>query len=158
VSVSFHIPVRSLSKLLKTPGGLPLVEAVARATANLGALAGACIAEVGSVIEQADAMMARRPETFDEDFLDETYGLVSPLIGVASVCGLNAIDVALHSMCDLLDHMKTSGRWDPESLLVHVQALKLLLHTESAQNAAQTEAVLDGLRKISRRSVAARTA
>jgi hypothetical protein len=151
LSVRFHLPKRSLAQLLKTPGGLPVADAVERATKNLGALAGACVAEVGSVIERAEALMANRPCGFDEGFLTEFYGLVNPLIGVSSVCGLGAIDVALHSMCDLLDHLKTSGRWDVEPMQVHVQALKLLLHTESSQNADQTEAVLSGLRKVSQR-------
>lgn len=154
MSVSFHTPKRQLTQLLKTPGGLPVAEAVERATKNLGTLAGACVTEVGSVTQQAEAMMARRPASFDEAFLTELYGVVNPPIGLSSICGLDGIDVALHSMCDLLDHLKTTQRWDVEAMQVHVQALKLLLHTESARNAQQTEAVLSGLRKVSQRYAA----
>ncbi|WP_374576078.1 hypothetical protein [Phenylobacterium sp.] len=154
MSVSFFTPKRQLSALLRAPGGLPVEEAIAKATANLGELAGACVAEVGQSIDKAEACMAKSPPTYDEGFLMELYGLVSPPIGVASVCGLGAIDVALHSLCDLIDHLHTTGRWDVEALQVHVQALKLLLHTESAQNAEQTEAVLSGLRQVSQRYAA----
>jgi len=154
MSVTFHTPKRRLTQLLKTPGGLPLAEAIERATKNLGTLAGACVAEVGSVTEQAEALMARKPASFDEAFLTEFYGVVNPPIGLSSICGLDGIDVALHSMCDLLDHLKTTERWDVEAMQVHVQALKLLLHTESSQNAEQTDAVLSGLRKVSQRYAA----
>jgi len=149
------MPKRQLGALLRTPGGLPLAEAVERATANLGTLAGACVAEIGQSIDRAEACIARCPPGFDEGFLVDLYGVVSPPIGVASVCGLGAIDVALHSLCDLVDHLRSTGRWDIEAMQVHVQALKLLLHTESAQNAQQTEAVLSGLRQVSQRYAAA---
>lgn len=149
------MPKRQLGALLRTPGGLPLAEAVERATANLGTLAGACVAEIGQSIDRAEECIARCPSAFDEGFLIDLYGVVSPPIGVASVCGLGAIDVALHSLCDLVDHLRSTGRWDIEAMQVHVQALKLLLHTESAQNAQQTEAVLSGLRQVSQRYAAA---
>jgi len=155
VSVSFFMPKRQLGALLRTPGGLPLAEAVERATVNLGTLAGACVAEIGQSIDRAEACIAKCPPAFDEGFLTDLYGVVSPPIGVASVCGLGAIDVALHSLCDLVDHLRSTGRWDIEAMQVHVQALKLLLHTESAQNAQQTEAVLSGLRQVSQRYAAA---
>lgn len=145
------MPKRRLSALLRTPGGPPVAEAIERATANLGTLAGGCVAEIGVSIEKAEACIAKCPASFDEAFLNDLYGVVNPPIGLASVCGLDAIDVALHSLCDLVDHLRSTGRWDIEAMQVHVQALKLLLHTESAQNAEQTEAVLSGLRRVSQR-------
>ena len=150
-SVQFSVPKRRLSALLKTPGGLPVAEALQKAQANLSTLGAACIAEIASVVERAEALMSRCPKSHDAPFLDEFYGIVSPPIGVASVCGLDGIDVALHSLCDLIDHLKLNTRWDVEAMTVHVQALKLLLHTESARDARQTEAVLSGLRKVSQR-------
>lgn len=149
--VRFSFPKRRISQLLKAPGGLPVADAIQRAQANLGTLAAAWVAETGSMIAEAEALMARCPAAHDDAFLAEFYGVVSAPIGVASVCGLGAIDVALHSLCDLIDHLRTNGRWDVEAMQVHVQALKLLLHTESAQDARQTEAVLSGLRRVSQR-------
>lgn len=148
------MPKRQLGALLRAPGGLPLAEAITRASANLGTVAGQCVAELGKMIGEAEALMRQCPAAYDKAFLAELYGLVSPPIGLASVCGLNAIDVALHSLCDLVDHLGATGRWDVEAMQVHVQALKLLLHTESAQDAKQTEAVLSGLRRVSQRYAA----
>lgn len=150
-AVRFLFPKRRLSQLLKTPGGLPVAEALRNAQANLSTLGAACIAEIAGVVQAAEALMARCPPTHDDAFADELYGIVSPPIGIASVCGLGGIDVALHSLCDLVDHLKANTRWDVEALQVHVQALKLLLHTESLQDAKQTDAVLSGLRRVSQR-------
>jgi hypothetical protein len=158
MSVSFFMPKRQLGALLRTPGGLPVADAIERATANLGTLAGACVSELGNVIEAANACLARAPGAFDAAFLTDLYEIVNPPIGLASVCGLGAIDVALHSLCDLLDHLKSTSQWDMEAVQVHVQALRLLVHTESAQNAKQTEAVLSGLRKVSQRYAAPKPA
>lgn len=154
MSVSFFTPKRQLAALLRAPGGPPVAEALERAKANLGTLAAGCVDEIGAAIARAEVCIVKCPTQFDEAFLGELYAIVSPPIGLASVCGLDAIDVALHSFCDLVDHLGETKRWDAEALQVHVQALKLLLHTESAQNAAQTNAVLSGLRKVSQRYAA----
>ncbi len=150
-SVKIHTPPVRLAKLLRTPGGLPVAEAVQRAGAGLESLKKDCLGELKTVLEAAEACAARASDAFDADLLAELYGVVSKPIGVPSVCGLASMDTALISLSDLLDYLKGQQRWDANAVAVHLRALRLLLHTEGAADAAGTQAILAGLRKVSQR-------
>lgn len=151
MSVKIHTPPVRLAKLLRTPGGLPVAEAVQRAGAGLLSLRQDCLAELKAMLEVAEAVAGRAGEGFDAELLGELYGVVSTLIGVPSVCGLTSMDTALISLSDLLDYLKGQQRWDANAVAVHLRALRLLLHTEGAADADGTQAVLAGLHQVSQR-------
>lgn len=151
MNVKIHTPPIRLAKLLRTPGGLPVAEAVQRADAGLQSLRKDCLAELQSVLDEAEACAARASDTFDAALLAELYRTVSNPIGTPSVCGLHAVDTALISLSDLLDYLKGQQRWDVNAVAVHLRAFRLLLHTEAAADAAGTQAILAGLRKVSQR-------
>ena len=129
-AVKIHTPPVRLAKLLRTPGGLPVADAVQRAGAGLQALKGDCLGELKTVLEAAEACAARATGPYDEALLSELYGIVSTPIGVPSVCGLPSVDTALTSLSDLLDYLKGQARWDANAVAVHLRAFRLLLHTE----------------------------
>jgi hypothetical protein len=151
MSVKIHTPPVRLAKLLRTPGGLPVAEAVQRAGAGLLSLRQDCLAELKAMLEVAEAVAGRAGDGFDAEVLAELYAVVSKPIGVPSVCGLTSMDTALISLSDLLDYLKGQQRWDANAVAVHLRALRLLLHTEGAADAAGTQAILAGLRKVSQR-------
>jgi len=151
MSVKIHTPPVRLAKLLRTPGGLPVAEAVQRAGAGLQSLRKDCLVELQTVLDEAEACAARAGDAFDADLLAELYGVVSKPIGTPSICGLASVDTALISLSDLLDYLKGQQRWDANAVAVHLRAFRLLLHTEGAADAAGTQAILAGLRKISQR-------
>ncbi len=151
MSVKIHTPPVRLAKLLRTPGGLPVAEAVQRAGAGLLSLRQDCLAELKAMLEVAEAVAGRAGDGFDAEVLAELYAVVSKPIGVPSVCGLTSMDTALVSLSDLLDYLKGQQRWDANAVAVHLRALRLLLHTEGAAAAAGTQAILAGLRKVSQR-------
>lgn len=150
-AVKIFTPPVKLAKLLRSPGGLPVAEAVQRAGAGLAGLKTECLGELQAVLTQAEACAARASETYDEALLTELYGIVAKPIGVPSVCGLAAVDTALISLSDLLDYLKGQQRWDANAVAVHLRAFRLLLHTEGAADQAGTQAILAGLRKVSQR-------
>jgi len=151
MSVKIHTPPVRLAKLLRTPGGLPVAEAVERASAGLLGLRKDCLVELKAVLEEAEAIAARAGEAFQADLLAQLYTVVSKPIGVPSTCGLAAVDTALISLSDLLDYLKGQQRWDANAVAVHLRAFRLLLQTEGAADAAGTQAILAGLRQISQR-------
>ena len=57
------------------------------------------------------------------------------------------MDEALGSFCDLLDHLRSSGQYDPEAIGVHLRAWRLLMSPDLPADGARP--VLDGLRKVS---------
>jgi hypothetical protein len=66
------------------------------------------------------------------------------------------VDIALTSFCDLLDHLKSSRRYDREAIGVHVRAWRLLMSTDLPQ--AGREAILEGLQRVSERYAGAAAA
>ncbi len=150
-SVKIHVPQVRLAKLLRTPGGLPVADAVQRAGKGLESLKTDCLADLKTVLEHAEACAAKATATYDADLAAELYAIVSTPIGVPSVCGLPSVDVALTSLSDLLDYLKSQQRWDANAVAVHLRAFRLLLQTEGAKDIAGAQAILAGLRKVSQR-------
>ena len=52
--VTFHVPENKLAKLIKTPGGKPVVEAVADAQQGLMGLQDDCLADLGQMLVEAE--------------------------------------------------------------------------------------------------------
>jgi len=151
-SVRFVFPKPRLNELLRTPGGLPVAEALERAQANLEAIKPTCTAELLALLELCEAAYWALKSDYDEPAVTELYSLAAKGIGAGEVCGAPAVDVALTSFCDLLDHLRTLKRYDHDAVGVHVRAWRLLMTAELPK--AGAEQVLDGLFKVSRRYAA----
>lgn len=143
----FTVPKQRLAQLLKTPGGLPVAEAVAAAQANLAELKPQCIGELDQLLAAAEKTFAGLGAAYDDAGVSALYETAVRGIGLGDVCGAGSVDVALHSLCDLLDHLKTHERYDAEAVGVHLRAWRLLISTELPPEGAQ--AVLAGLNKVS---------
>lgn len=151
-SVRFVFPKVRLAEILRTPGGLPVAEALERAQANLSHIRPTCVAELAGLLELAEATFERMGEDYEEAAVSELYALAVRGIGGGGVCGTPAVDQALTSLCDLLDHLKNAQQFDRESVAVHLQSWRLLLNTELPEAGAAS--ILDGLRKVSARYAA----
>jgi hypothetical protein len=143
----FTVPKHRLTEQLKTPGGLPVAEAVASAQANLTELKPQCVGELRTLLETAEKLFAGLGPDYDEAGVRSLYDAAVRGIGLGELCGAGSVDVALHSLCDLLDHLSTTQRFDAEAVGVHLRAWRLLITTELPPAGAQ--AVLAGLTKVS---------
>ena len=150
-AVKIHVPVVRLAKLLRTPGGLPVVDAVKRAGAGLESLRAECLDELRVTLDQAELCAGRANGEYDPAVAEELYAIASAAIGVPTACGLAPIDTALVSLADLTDYLKTRKTWDPNAVAVHLRAFRLLLHTEAGKDSNGTKAILEGLRRVSQR-------
>lgn len=149
MSVRFVVPKMRLAKLLRTPGGLPVVDAVANAESNLQAIRPTCEAELLALLELCEQSFATLGEAFDDEGLQSIYTIAVRGIGGGQVSGLPAVDTALISLCDLIDHLRTTGRYDRKAVGVHVSSWRLLMRAGLPE--AGAAAVLDGLRKVNLR-------
>jgi hypothetical protein len=148
-SVRFVFPKLKLTGQLKAAGGRPVVEALAAAKANLAAIQPECLSALQALTEEALGCLQRFPSTFNSESLKELYVIASRGVGVGAVSGSPAADTALVSLCDLLDHLRVTGRWDREAITVHVKTLQLLvLGAGQNMDAATADAILSGLRKV----------
>ena len=149
MSVRFVVPKLRLAKLLRTPGGLPVVEALEAAERNLRTLRPSCQAELTVLLELCEQSFAVLGAEFDAAGLKDIYATAVRGIGGGRVSGLPAVDLALISLCDLIDHLQTTGRYDRKAVGVHVSSWRLLMGADLPE--AGTTAVLDGLRKVNLR-------
>jgi hypothetical protein len=148
-SVRFVFPKPRLNELLRTPGGLPVAEALERAQANLEMIKPTCSAELLALLELCEAAYQALGDEYDEPAVTGLYTLAVKGIGAGDVCGAPAVDIALTSFCDLLDHLRTLKRYDHDAVGVHVRAWRLLMTADPPK--AGAEQVLDGLLKVSGR-------
>jgi hypothetical protein len=151
-SVRFVFPKPRLNELLRMPGGLPVAEAVERAQANLETIKPTCVAELLALLELCEASYSSFTGDYDEAAVTGLYSLAVKGIGAGDVCGAPAVDIALTSFCDLLDHLRTLKRYDHEAVGVHVRAWRLLMSADLPK--AGAEQILDGLLKVSARYAA----
>jgi len=140
------------TQLRESAGSMTVVDAVQTANANLRDLREDCLTELQAAAGAAMAAYQRFPTQFDATPMADLYGIAARAIGVGAVCGAPGADTALVSLCDLLDRLSTSRRWDLEAVGVHVQTLQLLA-SDSGQDldAAAVRHILAGLQKVSAR-------
>jgi len=150
-AVSIHVPEVRLAKLIRTPGGKPVADAMRDAHKGLEGIQADCLGELSQILEKCEKIVARAGGAFHEAVVGELYALTSSTIGVATACNLKPIDTMLVSLADLLDHMKEQRSWEANAVAVHLRAFRLLLKTEAARDGAGTQAILEGLRKVSQR-------
>ena len=151
-SVRFVFPKPRLAKLLQQPGGLPVAEALERAQKNIEEIKPTCLAELQALLELTEARFEAMGAEFDEGALGEMYAVAVRGIGGGEVCGTPGVDQALTSLCDLLDRLRNTGRYDRAAIGVHVQAWRLLL--DPTQSPEASRVVVEGLRKVSARYAA----
>lgn len=146
-AVRFVFPKPRLAQLLKTPGGLPVAEALERAQNNLEEIRPTCLAELQALLELAQARFDAVADGDGPEAVSELYAIAVRGIGGGEVVKIPAIDSALTSLCDLLDHLRTQGRFDHEAIAVHLQAWRLLVAGDQPPEVGR--AMVEGLRKVS---------
>jgi hypothetical protein len=149
MSVRFVVPKLRLAKLLRMPGGLPVVEAVEAAERNLQVIRPTCQVELMALLELCEQGFATLGAEFDDAGLKTIYAIAVRGIGGGQVCGLPGVDTCLISLCDLIDHLRTTRRYDRKAVGVHVSSWRLLMGADLPK--AGATAVLDGLRKVNLR-------
>lgn len=148
-TVRFMFPKVRLAEILRAPGGLTVAEALENAQSNLETLKPTCHAELMSLLETAEAAFERLGDGFDDAGMADLYSIGVRGIGTGAVCGAPRVDEALTSLCDLLDDLRSSSRFDREAVGVHVRAWRLLMNLDLPD--AGGAAVLEGLQKVSAR-------
>ena len=156
MSVKVIYPKLKLAaQLRESAGSTTIVDAVQAANANLVDIREQCLTELQAAASAATAAFQRFPTQFDAAPMADLYGIAARAIGVGAVCGAPGADAALTSLCDLLDRLSTSRRWDLNAIGVHVQTLQLLAGDGGQDlEAAAVRHLLAGLQKVSARYAA----
>ena len=144
-----------LAKLVQAPGGVTLAEALKRADQNIETVRDDYLAVLDELIGRIERLSAG--STPQPKVVDELYTCSNEVLAMAGVFGLGELGEAAYSFCELLDRLRRTGAWSPQSVVVHINTMKLLRHPERASSLGGCRAVLDGLREVTNRTAPAQT-
>ncbi len=133
-------PKLRLHSALSDPHGIPVEQAVERATTEMAAFS-----DDAFVVVDAAIMRLREMCAHDQGGLDPV-AVFAEAETVVDLAGLYTPPLcrAAQSLCDLAQKAMQSGSLDRDALKVHVETL-LLLRSTDGKETPTTKAIIDGL-------------
>lgn len=147
-AVSFTRRPNRLGKLISTPGGRKLGEAVAKAQAGIETLRPGLLVEVDQALDRLRAAAGRT----DAAGHAEVYASATAIVGAAGLCGLTRVGEVAYNLCELSDRYIEAGTWNTAAIAAHIQTMGVLRMANLAEDSPEAQAVLDGLKTLVRRA------
>ncbi|MBU1374350.1 MAG: hypothetical protein KKE02_21760 [Alphaproteobacteria bacterium] len=147
-SVNFIRRPNRLGKLISTPGGRKLGEAVAMAESGIETLRPALQAEVDAALDRLRAAAGRT----DAAAHAEVYACATAIVGAAGLCGLTRVGEVAYNLCELSDRYIEAGVWNEAAIAAHIQTMGVLRMANLPDDSPDAQAVLDGLKALVRRA------
>ncbi len=147
-SVSYIRRPNRLGKLISTPGGRKLGEAVATAEANINALRPGMLAEIDEALAGLRTAAARD----DAQARSAVYNRATAIVGFAGLCGLTRVGEVAYNLCELSDRYIEAGVWNAAAIAAHIQTMGVLRMADLPEDSPEAQAVLDGLKELVRRA------
>lgn len=147
-SVNFIRRPNRLGKLISTPGGRKLSEAVAMAEAGIETLRPGLQAEVDEALERLRAAAGRT----DAAGHAEVYTCAAAIVGAAGLCGLTKVGEVAYNLCELSDRYIEAGVWNEAAIAAHIKTMGVLRMANLPEDSPEAAAVLDGLKTLVRRA------
>lgn len=147
-SVSYIRRPNRLGKLISTPGGRKLGEAVATAEANINALRPGMLVEIDEALAGLRAAAARD----DAQARSAVYNRAAAIVGFAGLCGLTRVGEVAYNLCELSDRYIEAGVWNAAAIAAHIQTMGVLRMADLPEDSPEAQAVLDGLKELVRRA------
>lgn len=139
-----------LARKLCEPGGRTVQDATRLAVQELGAHREAVMVTIGATLDELDAVAASR----SNEAGPRVYQLASMIIDLGGYFDIGPLHEATYSLCDVADRMTEAGVWHWPSVLVHLQAMRLIL-SGGCQFGRTSDTLLAGLRSVSQKTVIA---
>lgn len=127
MSAAKIIPVRhSLADQIRKPGGRTAAECVTRAQEALDEAHDKVMESIESLVKGLEATCAQRPA----DPADRVYDEAHAILDLAGFFDTGSLYGVAYSLCELSDSLRAQGRWDWTPVMLHVQALRLVLKAD----------------------------
>lgn len=143
-------PETRLSKLAERFGGVTRSDAVDAAMKELESMRGEGDATIEGSIEILENLgqdaLAKGAFTLEQ--LQQILCIGDQIVTLAGTFNYKMLDVASKSLCDVTYGFLNEGRSDVASIIVHVQALRMMAPQSPALSPEDTEKVLRELSKI----------
>jgi hypothetical protein len=140
-------PENRLAKLIATPGGVTIADALQQASVELESIRESCMDALDEKLRLLTLLNAE-PTTPARD--ESMYYISNEVFGEAGVFGLEELSSVAYSLCTMLD----AGERAPTRgaiIRVHIEAMRALRHPDMAGDKTARAAVLAGLRGLTAR-------
>lgn len=140
-----------LAKVVKEPGGVRMGEALEEAGRNLDSIQMECLKAMDDQIERMEQLCADGGRQPPDETKHEIYDLANDVLAVAGSFRLAELGEAAFCLCELVDRLRTCGKWNQAAVEVHLSAFRLLRHPDPG---ADRSSVVLGLRGLTERAAA----
>ena len=134
-----------LAKMVKEPGGVRIGQALEQAGQNLESIQVSCLEAMDAQIEEMERLCAdggRRPA---EEIKNHLYDQGNDVLAVAGAFHLEELGEASFSLCELVDRLRTRGKWNQAAVEVHLSAFRLLRQPDPGGDRSSVILGLKGL-------------
>lgn len=121
-----HFPANRLAAALAIARPRSVEQSLQQAADNIGQLTQECSAHVDAGLASLETALQNWPAEPCEALLLQIYRSSLRMVGVASIAGLDHLDQAAASLCDVADGLFAKELWEREPIAVHVRAMRLL--------------------------------
>jgi hypothetical protein len=147
-------PKNPLADLIGQPGGITVGEAISRAGKRLEDLKEPALQRIDLALAELRATLEGRNDAPSDETLSRAYTLANTIVGMSGPAQRQALSKGAYQLCDLIELLRNGARWTRSSMDVHLSALAGLRTIDDA-NAAEADAVLAGLRSVTKKMKAA---
>jgi len=148
----FKVKTR-MSQVALGRGGITAGEAIDRAEAAVELTYGAAIAQIDRLLARLEAGYGLEGKTREDADYERVYSMASQIIDISICLRDSLLDQAARSLCDLIDLSTELKVWDPQSVGVHIQVMRLLRQAGEEMKKVEREKLVDGLHKVTRKRV-----
>lgn len=145
-------PPNRLAKMMKERGGIMAKDAILAAEAGVESLREASLAALDESLAEIERRFSPGTDRASESF-EALYMLTLKIIDVSAFVADAGVDQAAISLAALADSCAEAGAWRWDAVDVHLHALRLLRTVGAQLPAADRQAMLDGLYKVSHRKI-----
>lgn len=145
----------SLAAVVREPGGKTIEQAVFAAEARIETARESSVAALASKVERLAALAAGGRSGADPTPFGAIYDLSNAIYGIAGAFDLKPLAEAAFSLCDLADTFRGGEAASWPAIDVHIDGIRLLTMLGDRAGAAGAESILEGLRRVRARVLAA---
>ncbi|ALL12261.1 hypothetical protein [Caulobacter henricii] len=150
VARKFH-PTNRLAKLIKTKGGMLVRDAIIAAEEGVEGLREASLVVLDETLAEIELRFGASASNRQAERFEDLYRLTMRLIDVSTFVSDAGVDQAAVSLAGVADHCAEVGAWRWNAIDVHLDALRLLRSVGAELPAADRQAMIDGLYRVSHR-------
>jgi hypothetical protein len=134
-----------LAKLVREPGGKRIGQALEQADANLGTIQEDCLRAMDAQIDEMERLCTEGGRQPTEETKTLMYEGGNDVLAVAGAFQLNELGQAAFSLCELVDRLRTRGKWNQAAVEVHLTAFRLLRQQDPETDRSSVILGLKGL-------------